>query len=253
MRSHDRVGVLPHIAVLASILGLTACPPPKPSDDGAAPKQAEALPGTDRVVQHGEDLYAEGNAPNLDSNVKRVSDGGRNPGAGIPDESNGVCRLFDPKLPQPECCKFETGFDVDDAIAACGFIVYMGEAAYGSCGYHFSKTAGDASVALRAAPIINENMENAVRSHDRQLQRASKDPKFKSTPIPGIPGAKWSRLPEEGLNWAHIPGWSMPRRVSWHDRACEREAMIPLLKNMTKAVEPPEGAERAAMVPRRRR
>lgn len=239
---------------LLAVATLTACPPPKPSEEQAAPA---TLPSTvelgDRVEQQGTDLYPLGKAPNFDSTAKKLADGARKPGAGIPDETNGVCRLFDPALPEPECCKFESGLDVDDALATCGFSAYLGESVYGSCGYHFIKHAGDAPVTLRAAPIVRQNLAEAVTSHDRQLQRVTSDPSFASTPIPGVPGGKWSRHAAEGLNWAFIPGWSTPRRVSWHDDACDREQMAKLLALMAAAQEPPAEATRGDLLPRKRR
>ena len=239
------------ISLLALAL-IGACPAAKPTEDTV--KKAPAGPGADdpRVEQHGKDLYVAGNAPDLDSHAKKVSDGKAAPGSGRPDETNGVCRLFSPKLPTPQCCPYETGFDVDDARKACGFSIYLGESMYSSCGYYFAGEDGQ-PVSIRVAPIRGETVKNAAAAHDSHLARVNKDDKFASTPIPGIDGALWSRSEKEGYNWAFIPGWNAPRRVAWTDKDCSREGMRELIEVMVNAKEPSSEDLRNEKIPTRRR
>src|SRR5690606_25324703 len=103
----------PLAASLLVALGCTlGCPAkvPTPESEAQAGRSPAGVPITDeddpRVVRDSDDLYVAEDAP-------RQTTARPSLGSGKPDTSNGVCKLFAPKLPQPECCPQETGFDAE--------------------------------------------------------------------------------------------------------------------------------------------
>src|SRR5688500_13899078 len=208
---------------LAATALLLGCPS---QVDVAAARPKPAAPSVEedpRVVRDGEDLYAADvieKRQQLDDAVK--AEEASAPGSGKPDESNGVCRLFAPELPKPECCKAEYGFDAQQVQEACGFELYLGESFQYSCGYYFHKTGGLPSW-FRMSFLPGATPAIAADAHDRKLRRAAKDESLKSTPVPGVEGALWSG--HDGLRWAFLPGWKQVRQLSWRDRECSDEAM----------------------------
>ncbi len=240
----------PTPVVLASIglsCLLTGCPAkvPTPEDqaqNGNSPSGVAVTQENDpRVVRDGEDLYAAEDAPNPPPT-------GPAPGSGRPDTSNGVCKLFAPKLPSPECCPFETGFDAEKVQKLCGHALYMGESLQQSCGYYYlHEPSGGFPVALRASKLNKSSVEETVASHDKRTARTFKLQEFKSTPVPGVEGAMWSE--HDGIHWAFLPGWSSVRLVSWTDDACPIEVMPEVLKLMVGAKEVPAHAPRPGLLP----
>lgn len=237
---------------LSLALGLClACPakvPTPQAEDKSKPTSPEGVPIADeqdpRLVRDGDDLYA------LESAPRQPSAPAPAPGSGKPDTTNGVCKLFAPKLPEPECCPFETGFDAEKIKQICGHELYMGESLQQSCGYFFLPDMnGSLPVSIRAAKINQENLAEAVAAHDRRMAKITKNPAFASTPVPGVEGALWSAA--DGLHWAFIPGWKWVRQVSWADGACPDDKMPEVLALMAAAAEPPAGAPRP-MVPEAR-
>jgi hypothetical protein len=214
---------------------------PKP----AAPTPIEEDP---RVVKDGEDLYA---AEVIEK--RQVAEEASKPsvgaGSGKPDESNGVCRLFAPELPRPECCEAEYGFDADELSQACGFELYLGESFQYSCGYYFHRT-GTLPAWFRMSFITGENPQATADVHDQKLRRVAKDESLKSTPVPGVDGALWST--HDGLRWAFLPGWKRVRQLSWKQTECSDEAMAKVIAKIVAAEEPPAGTKRTSLVPERR-
>jgi hypothetical protein len=227
------------------------CPVKAPTPESEAKSgtpSPEGVPVVDdsdpRVVRDGEDLYAVESAPRTPSEDEPAL------GSGRPDTSNGVCKLFAPKLPEPECCPFETGFDADRIKQICGHELYMGESVQQSCGYFFLPSMqGSFPVSIRASMIDQENLAKAAADHDQRLAQLTKNPAFASTPVPGVEGAMWSTA--DGLHWAFVPGWKLVRLVSWADDACPIDKMPEVLALMAKAAEPPPGAPRE-LVPKAR-
>src|SRR5690606_1100534 len=109
--------------VITAALAL-GCPAkvPTPESQAQAGHSPAGVPVTDandpRVIRDGDDLSAAEDAP-------RKPPPGPALGSGKPDTSNGVCKLYSPKLPQPECCPFETGFDAEKIKQLCGHALYM--------------------------------------------------------------------------------------------------------------------------------
>ena len=247
MPSHRLAPSLP-VAAFASIamfVGLAGCPAKPPTPEGQAAAGNSPVPVTDeadpRVVRDGGDLYAAEDAPN-------PPPGAAKPGSGRPDTGNGVCKLFSPKLPEPKCCPFETGFDAEKIKQLCGHALYLGESLQQSCGYYyFHEPDGGVPVGLRASKLLDTDVDAAVKSHDMRLARVTADPKFASTPIPGVEGGKWSG--HEGVHWAFLPGWSSVRLVSWTDEACPIDAMPEVLKLIAEAKEVPAHAPRPGLIP----
>lgn len=235
------------LALLSLGLGVglcLACPakvPTPQTEAKAGPPSPEGVPVVDesdpRVVRDGEDLYALESAPRQPNADEPAL------GSGKPDTSNGVCKLFAPKLPEPECCPFETGFDAERIKQICGHELYMGESLQQSCGYFFlPDTQGSSPVSIRASMINQDDLAGAAADHDRRMKQLTKNPAFASTPVPGVEGAVWSTA--DGLHWAFVPGWKFVRLVSWADAACPIEKMPEVLALMAKATQPPPGAPR---------
>lgn len=236
------------LALTLVALGFTlGCPAkvPTPESEARAGKSPAGVAVTDpddpRVVRDSDDLYASEDAPNAPAPGPAL-------GSGRPDTSNGECKLYAPKLPEPKCCPFETGFDAEQVQKLCGHALYMGESLQQSCGYYFlHDDTGGTPVALRASKVNRELVSEAVDSHDRRMAKLYKLPEFKSTPVPGLEGAMWSE--HEGVHWAFVPGWSSVRLVSWTDDACSITAMPEVLKIMVEAKEVPPHVPRPGLVP----
>ena len=224
---------------------MLACPAKAPTPQSQARESAgpAKIAGEDdpRVVRDTHDLYAVDDAPNPPREEPA-------PGSGRPDTSNGVCKLFAPKLPEPECCPFETGFDADRIKQLCGHALYMGESLQQSCGYYFlPDMAGSLPVSMRGSKVAKAEVRAAVANHDLRIQHHFKDPDFESTPIPGVEGGMWSE--KDGVHWAFLPGWSSVRLISWAEEACPIEVMPEVLKLIAEAKEPPENAPRPGLEP----
>ncbi|PRQ05995.1 hypothetical protein [Enhygromyxa salina] len=240
--------LLPVSLSLAGLALCLGCPAKVPTPEQQAtptPATPEVTATEDpRVVRDGDDLYAAESAP-------RPLPGQPALGSGKPDTSNGVCKLFAPKLEEPHCCPFETGFDAERVQQLCGHALYMGESLHQSCGYFFLPDMnGSAPVSMRGSKINREDVSEAAADHDLRLGRLTNNDAFESTPIPGVEGAVWSQA--DGLNWAFLPGWSSVRLISWADDACPRDAMPEVLKLIAEAKQPPENAPRPDLLPKAR-
>jgi hypothetical protein len=174
-------------------------------------------------------------------------------GSGKPDETNGECRLYAPKLPEPHCCPFEVGFDAQAIRELCGHAIYLGESLQHSCGYFFSSAEpGATPVFMRGSKLMGVgSVAEAAKQHDERLRMALDKPEFGSTPVPGLEGAMWSGA--EGLHWAFLPGWENVRQISWNDGACSDEKMAQVLKLIAEAVPPPPNAPREGLLPTARK
>ena len=233
-------------ALLTAFAALcTACP------TEAAPPASDATPGVSqpdpddpRVVRDTDDLYTVDNDPNPPAPE-------RAPGSGKPDTTNGVCKLYAPKLPEPECCPIETGFDSEEIAKLCGHELYLGESLHGSCGYFYMHDMkGSGPVSMRASILRHTEVAEAAKEHDMQIARISQNREFKSTPVPGFEDALWSS--HDKLHWAFIPGWDKVRLVSWADGACSEDKMPEVLRSISTAKPPPPNAPRE-LLPKARR
>jgi len=217
------------------------------------PEANEADP---RVERRGEDLYPaktierhnalkrdadEGSEPAADG------DGGEAPtglGSGRPDETNGVCRLYAPKLPDPACCEAQLGFDVEVVKQACNLPLYMGESFQQSCGYYFLNE-GNQQHYFRLSSVAEKDVASAIKTHYRQ-------PVMQNAPQAvgmGVPGVLRSRL--NGLNWAYLPGMGegdSVRLLTWRDGACPEAGLQTIVEKLVSAKKPGKGAKRP-MVP----
>jgi hypothetical protein len=234
--------------------------------DPASTQPSKAVPkpideNDPRVARIGDDLYPVEVAAKAQAMERREvpaapaaeptppSDPTASPGTGKPDESNGVCRLYAPQLPNPVCCKAELGFDADVVAQECGLDLFLGESFQFTCGYYFHR-AGTDPVWFRAAAVGNTTPKEVADDHDRKLQQLTKNPDFHSEEVPGVPGAWWSA--NEGVRWAFVPGWSRVRQLSWRDDACPRDKMARVLQKFIAAKEPPANAPRLGLVPKAR-
>lgn len=170
-------------------------------------------------------------------------------GSGAPDETNGVCRLFAPKLPAPECCPHDLGMDVEVVRRACGHALYLGESLQISCGYFFSgEDTSQKPRWLRLSYAQEPTAQAAAAAHDQRIGlRLARDPNFRSDPVPGVPDAYWSR--HERLRWAFVPGWSRPRLLSWSEESCSDEGIVEVIRHLAGTPEIPADAPRRALLP----
>jgi hypothetical protein len=217
----------------------TATPPPPPP----APMVEEDDP---RVVKEGEDLYA---AQAVERTREPEPDGpGR--GSGKPDESNGVCRLFAPKLPTPECCAAELGFDAQTVQDACGLDAYLGESFQASCGYYFHDPDETEPSWFRMSVVDAATPKDAIDDQVERLRVRHKAKGVEAKKVDGVPGAWWTE--HDGLAWAFIPGWNKVRQLAWRDRFCNADGIAKVIAKIAAAKEPASGEPRLALVPKAR-
>ncbi|MBL8946143.1 MAG: hypothetical protein JNK45_23455, partial [Myxococcales bacterium] len=234
------------LTTLGLSLMLVACPA-EVAPTPAVPAKPVVDETDPRVARVGEDLYPVAAIERTEKLERTPEPSGL--GTGKPDESNGVCRLYAPRLPDPECCKGEYGVDADAVAKTCGLELYLGESFQGTCGYYFHRT-GDEPRWLRASFVDGATPEDAAKVHDTKMKRVSKNDAFASEPVPGVEGALWSR--NERLRWAFLPGWDKVRMVSWSSETCTDEAAAKVLGQIATAKQPAPGTPREGLVPRAR-
>jgi len=231
--------------VPAAALLLAACP--QHVDSSKQEKKAVEITADDpRVTADTADLY-----PVKDKDQAKDADAPAepNPGTGVPDETNGVCRLFAPKLPNPECCVQDLGFDVAVVRDACEHTLYLGESHQMTCGYFFAtEETTNKPKWLRLSYTLEQDVEGAVKAHDERISlRVAMDPDFHSDPVPGVKGAFWST--HGGLHWAILPGWSKPRQLTWRDDSCSEEGIVKIIQALVATPEIPAETPRTSLIP----
>lgn len=242
-------------AVVAPLL-LTACPARVGAgEDGREAQVDETDPRVIRSERTG-DLYLRDtkampeDKPDLEAGEAPAPATGKAPGVGVPDESNGLCRLYAPEYPDPECCTSEYGVDVAKIKALCGFEVYLGEHYRNGCGYHFKKSPEAKTEWLWAAHLEpGKNAAQVTEEHDMVIQRRFRKTDFESVPIPGVSGGYWSVFAETG--WAVLPGWKRVRQFGYPEGFCDGK-LPELMAELARAKEPEVGSERLGLVPRAR-
>ena len=233
------------------VLAALSCGCPNEIDPASlAPKstaKAAVVDETDpRVVRDGEDLYPAAAIERAEELAKPTPVAGL--GSGVPDETNGQCRLFAPKLPSPECCKAEYGFDAEAVREACGLELFLGESFQYSCGYYFHRDGQP--VWMRMGHLPDADPKAAADAHDMKMRTVTKNPTYASKPVPGVEGALWSS--HENNRWAFLPGWTRARQLSWHKDTCSDEAVFAVIKQLVAAKEPAKNAKRLDLVPKAR-
>jgi len=232
----------------ACALALPGCPA-EVKDTQAAPLR-KSTPQVDesdpRVVKIDDDLYASRAVPEQPAE-------GEAKGSGKPDESNGYCRLYAPKLPEPHCCRTEYGFDAEAASGACGNPLYLGESFLRSCGYYFHDAEAGEPVWFRTSFVEAESPKAAAEAEAKRLQlRFGKPVEFRA--LKAVPDAY--TLEFEGIGYAWVsgdPGWPNLRRLSWEvGSTCSEEGIEQVVGQMATAKPPPQGAQRLGLVPEAR-
>lgn len=230
-------------------LVLLGCPSSTANPYGDKPPTPQPQVGADdpRVVVKDGELYTQ---KTIERAEERSPGSDEEPGlgSGRPDETNGVCRLYAPKLPHPQCCNAELGFDEETVRTACGYDVYLGESFRQSCGYYFHHEAG--ARWFRLSKLDEVSPAKAAEHHDRKLREALGDKYSPSTPVPGVEGAYWSR--HEGYRWAFLPGWEHVRQLSWEGVSCSDEGIITVMKQIIAAKPAPPHTQRLGLVPKAR-
>jgi hypothetical protein len=239
---------LPVAALLGAMLGASACPTEiDPASLAPKPIAKPVDENDQRVVKDGEDLYP---AATVERTAKaEPAPDGPAPGSGKPDESNGECRLYAPKLPEPECCKPEYGFDADVVQRACDLDLYLGESFQYSCGYYFHEE-GSPPIWFRMSVLPDAKAKDAADTHDRKVREISKNPSFASTAVPGVEGAYWSE--HDGTRWAFVPGWDRTRQLSWKRGTCSDARIVEILQQLVAAKPAPKGSKRPGLLPKAR-
>ncbi len=238
---------------LAVLLALATGCPAQVEPAAAQTRQARPQPVTDekdpRVVRDGEDLYPAQTIEAAEERTRVAAELPAGLGSGRPDETNGVCRLYAPNLPRPECCNAEFGFDVESVKKTCGLDVFLGESFQESCGYYFhaDETPTNRSY-FRMRFVEADSPKAAADNHDAALQR--RIPGFASKPVPGVAGAYWSDF--DGVHWAFLPGWDKVRQLTWREDMCAPQTMLEEIKRIVAAKQPPKNSRRAGMLPTRR-
>ncbi len=247
---------MPSSAPLAFALLLTACPARVGGgDDGERAEVDETDPRVIRSERTG-DLYPRDtkampeDKPDLEAGEAPPPPTGKAPGVGRPDETNGVCRLYAPEYPDPECCASEYGVDVAKIKAICGFEVYLGEYFRNGCGYHFKKTPEAKTEWLWAAHLEpGKSTADVTEEHDIVIQKRFREADFESKPIPTVTGGYWSVFSNTG--WAVLPGWQRARQFGYPEGFCG-DKLPELMAELARAKEPEQGAERLGLVPQAR-
>jgi hypothetical protein len=103
-------------------------------------------------------------------------------------------------------------------------------------------SAGDGTLhELRITPLLERTLAEAIALHESgELGRDH----HSETPA-GYEGIWWSAV--GGRRWAFVAGWSPVRRLTWDERACAPERMLPVLASMAAAAEDPRAG---VLVPR---
>lgn len=232
------VGLLTTLGCPAEVKDTTPTPEPK-----AAPVIDESDP---RVVKVGDDLYAADTVPEAAEEV------GNGKGSGKPDESNGFCRLYAPKLPEPHCCLTEYGFDAEAAAKSCEKPLYLGESFQRSCGYYLHDGASGEPVWFRTSFVDDPSPKEAAEAEANRLTlRFQADVEVK--PMADTPGAY--TLTYSGISYAWMagdPAWPNVRRLAWNESTCTPAGLEAVVSQMATAKAPPKGAKRQGLVPQAR-
>ena len=232
------------------VLALLGCPA-EVKDTQAAPRpKAQAQPQVDesdpRVVKVGEDLYAADAVPELASPDAKAK------GSGKPDESNGFCRLYAPKLPDPHCCLTEYGFDAEATAAACERPLYLGESFQRSCGYFFHDPTSGQPVWFRTSFVDAASPKEAAEAEAARFSaRFGAD--VPVTPMKDTPEAY--TLEYNGIGYAYMsgdPGWPKVRRLAWNQDSCAEGGLEKVVAQMATAKAPAKGAQREGLIPKAR-
>lgn len=219
------------LVALASTL-LLACPAEIPPEDPPPGDKVVKLTNDPRVVELDGELYSK-DSPSIAETV--APEPTKSLGTGVPDESNGQCRLYAPKLPDPRCCPDEYGFDEKSTREFCGLDVYLGESVRTSCGYFFTSTEVVRNRSFRVARIQGDTPQSAAEGHANRLARQLKKP-LKAEAVPGVAGA-WV-VNHEDMHWGFLPGWEHIRQVSWNDNSCPSGRGYDVLATMAAARQP---------------
>ncbi|MGH1339931.1 MAG: hypothetical protein ACRBN8_00155 [Nannocystales bacterium] len=232
----------------AGLVATLGCPAEvKDTSPAPAPKAQPQVDESDpRVVKIGDDLYAADALPQ--TSVEDI----KGKGSGKPDESNGFCRLYAPKLPEPHCCLNEAGFDAEAAAKSCGKPLYLGESFQRSCGYYFHDGESGKPVWFRASFVDAPSPKEAADTEANRLKlRFGADIEVKQ--MKNTPGAY--TLTYSGISYAWVagdPAWPNVRRLAWNESTCTPEGLEAVVSQMATAKAPPKGAKRQGLVPKAR-
>lgn len=219
----------------AEVKDTEPAPPPRP--------KVEVDESDPRVVKVDDDLYAADALP-------PETDTGKAKGSGKPDESNGYCRLYAPKLPEPHCCLTEYGFDAKATGETCGKPLYLGESFQRSCGYYFHDAQTGLPSWFRTTFVEGASPKEAAETEAARLEQRH-NTSIEVKPIAGTPDAY--TLEYSGIAYAFMsgdPAWPNLRRLAWRKgESCSDEGIEKVVAQMATAKAPPKGAQRPGLIP----
>jgi len=213
------------VGLAASVLGCTVelerpAPAPAPAVEATRARSVSASRRQPLPVEDRAEPLADGSP--------------RKPGSGRPDETNGVCRLFAPELPEPTCCPVDVGFDPSVAQAACGLSHFLGESQHFTCGHYFNHPRGE-TVWFRSS-IVHGSPQAAAEAQAGELA-AALGVTARAEPVPGLAGAVW--VHHEETSWAFVPGEGGTRRLTWNTSSCSRSNVVALLVDLARRSQTP--------------
>ncbi|MEM6291092.1 MAG: hypothetical protein AAGA54_07495 [Myxococcota bacterium] len=234
-------------ALPLALVALVGCPA-EVKDTAPAPKTAPK-PVVDesdpRVVKQGNDLYAADALPE-----EKAPEKGK--GSGKPDETNGFCRLYAPKMTEPHCCNIEHGFDAVATGQACGKGLYLGESFQRSCGYFFLDNASGEPVWFRSSFVEEANAKVAAEAEANRIKMRFGD----EIPVEAVEGQTDAfTIAYNGIHYAYMGGdkaWNKVRRLAWKDESCSDEGIATVVGQMVEAKAPATGQLRLGLVPKAR-
>ncbi|NVB40816.1 hypothetical protein G6O69_23455 [Pseudenhygromyxa sp. WMMC2535] len=155
---------------------------------------------------------------------------------------------------EARCCDPLPGLDPELIRASCGFSAYLGGAEELACVHHFADDDGRTH-SFRVTPLGEVPIAEATALHRMGMVALEREGEVGSAdlvlaPVPGIPGASWSR--QGGRRWAYVDGPAGALRIGWPADSCPAPAMIPVLAALSWAGEddPSDARQLSPALPR---
>ncbi len=217
-------------ALIAASCLLLACPSEvNPEYLRASVPTPKIVPNDPRIVEDTGDLYPATEAAKFRTPL---------PSHDTHTDDRTDCKAFSPALEHPRCCPLDYGFDPAVTAEACKLPIYLGQSQQNMCNHFFVREQGGEPVAFRVTRASASDPKVAADGLDATLRRTGSDASVRFEPVPGVPGAYWSR--SERTNWAFVPGWSFAREIIWDEPNCARSDMITVLRKLASAKQPAE-------------
>lgn len=136
------------------------------------------------------------------------------------------------------CCPSRLGLDTAMVRDRCAWPEYLGERSELGC-VHVFRDAQARTIELRVTPIVGLTLAHALALHDTSFVDLELIREVRPTSEPSSE-ITWTR--HEDRNWAFVPGWPQPRRVSWLADDCSDDSMLAVLQAMSSSPIDPAAA-----------